>query len=532
MHIINICFEYFLKSDTINYYDEIIDRSTFYNIHQEITLLSKNWYLDFNDNFIYKDISIPEVMSYELFNTKINLILAVMMILTVKKLKADILNIYVSKNFTVETLYFELLNEMGVKYHLYEVDSELIQELLPATESIHESSIKKFIRNAITFFNNKFKQTSNVGICYFQGYSTTLKLIEYFDNTIAVDQIPRRISEIVSKKKPLYFLPKSSNKYKRNIPLNIKSDENFHEIVKSVFYNHYLNNKDEVKQMIDTVSSTFKKLGISKAILMTPNSRMSSIIKQYIKQKNGTTFLYNHGVISYTHQKIDLDNIDTILCWNDYEYLLYRSLGKNVYKVGYPHFFELEKVKTKNKVEKETKISDSVISILTLSTSESYDITRQQIIDMHIDLVKMLLDLGAKKENIRLVIHPGRANKEFYIEAYKDFLLQENIKKNIPIVDIINQSDIVIGGASTVIYEATFLNTPYYTYEPNAYNLLQTQTIFHEKYINAANSLSDLKQNLLYNNAQNIEEFKKCALYNKNFFEVSDMIKKIVKEVK
>ena len=193
-------------------------------------------------------------------------------------------------------------------------------------------------------------------------------------------------------------------------------------------------------------------------------------------------------------------------------------------KMGYPSFLEL--VKKKNKIEERKSLEESKVLILPLITSENYDISRKDVIKLHKNIINMLLKLGIKKKNIFLKVHPGRSNPRFYYEVYKENLLEENIYKDFSLVELINLSDFVIGGASTVIYEASFLDKPYFTYEitPRKYKL--SDNVLHQKYINVATSINQLKDNIINGNDQNIKRFKDTNLYKYNYTDCVDILYK------
>jgi len=521
---INICFEYLLQGEGIIYYDELVERNKFKNIHKSIQSLANEWYFENGvDITLYKGFSVGEILSYELTYSKVNTIIFLMMLFSETP---KILKIYKTKEFKINNVIIDILNSVNVEYEIIIINKKCVQELVPLSESVQELFTKRYIRQIIVFLNNFIKNFKKTERCYFQGYSTTLDLIKYFDNKIVTDQIPKNIKNIFSINRPFYFIPKILKKEKKEIPFIFKNTENIYSIIKDIFYNHYLNNQEEIHFMIDSIIENFKRYYITKAIIMTPNARIPSIIKQYMKQTGGTVALYNHGVINYTNQKEYLQDIDNILSWNNYETEIYKSFGKNVINTGFPRFNKLNN-HDKKYYNEERDFYKLKVSILAIATSENYDMSRRDIVKIHKNLIKMLIKIGFQTKNIRFIIHPGRANKEFYLEVYKNYILAKNIIKNMNIIDVIKSSDILIGGASTVIYEATYLNTPYYTYEPNSCKFSgEDKIIFTKKYINTATTLNGLEQNIINSKSQDIKIFKEKALYLNNYQKSKDIIYK------
>ncbi|MCD4756716.1 MAG: hypothetical protein K8R39_00410 [Arcobacteraceae bacterium] len=521
MKTINICFEYLLKKDGIYYFDELINRDKFNDMRPKIDYLTRNWFIkDGNDYTIYKNISIGKVISYELFNSNINTISFIMMVLSVNP---SHINIYKSTSINIDSIYFEILEKMNISYKLIVLNESVEQELSNINESSHENFFKNFLRKIIISTNNLLKNRKQQQKCFYQGYFNTIKLMEKFDNKIVTDQLPVNLKKIFSISNPLYFMPKLSKVNRINYSLNIDKNSDLNTIVSEICKKHYKYVKNEVKYVIDTVIKYSKKYNITKAILIHPEGRIPSIFKQYLNNIEGEVALYNHGVIIYTHQIKELDNINTVLTWSNFETSFYKSIDLNVIPAGYPSFIEIQKYKEDIVIKKDLK--EQKILILPFVPDERYDFSRGQIIEINKNLINMLLELGFKKENLKFKIHPGRANKFFYTKVYQNELLSKNIIKEENLVDLINKVDFVIGPASTVIYEASFLSKPYYTYEPEPDILRENEiSIFHEEYVNAVATLEGLKFNLLNKKSQNVEYFNNNALYHNNYNEIKDII--------
>lgn len=515
-----ITFEYLLSSDTqIQYFDELIDRVEFYDLHEKVNYIARTWYIDNgNDITKYKGISIGDVLSLENRYARINLIVFIAMLLSTKPLE---LQIYKTKEYKIDQDYIDILKAFSIPYEVKIVNESCIQELIAVNDSIHEDKLRLFVRKSITFVNNFLKSFSNKEKIYFQGYSNTLKLIKFFDNKYVIDQFPRSFKDIFSFNKPIYYIPKAYISKENDLELKLDYYTSIDDVLKKVYHHYYEQNKNEIKYMIDDIIKHFKKFNITKAIIMTPEARMPSIIKQYLKQVGGKTALFNHGVIGYTNQEKDLDGIEYILSWSEYESSVYKKLGKEIIKSGYPVFHEMEITTQK---EKSKNIEDSIVSILALVSNELYERTRKEVISLHRNLIEMLLTIGYKKKNIKFIMHPGRANREFYLKIYGDLVLENNIIQGQSIIDIINSSDIIIGGLSTVIYETVFLNNNYYTYETIEFKLKNTETIFHDSSINVAYTLDELKENLLNNRSVDKEKFKAKMLYKSNYEDVKNII--------
>lgn len=117
-----------------------------------------------------------------------------------------------------------------------------------------------------------------------------------------------------------------------------------------------------------------------------------------------------------------------------------------------------------------------------------------------IKIIKLLNEIGFKK--IALKIKPDAENQNLELNYIKKLIMKNNNVCEILTGNIsshINNTKNIIGGVSTCIWESSYLNIPYYIYEPIDMGLsnhqLNNSILFNNK--NVSRNLMTLKKNIL-----------------------------------
>ncbi|NQY23179.1 MAG: hypothetical protein HRT41_04050 [Campylobacteraceae bacterium] len=527
--IIRVCFEYqLINSDTL-FISDCIEFKKYQEFNEKLLKIAANWYMkDDVDITLYKGISIGKSIDFDFRASNVTELQVLFVLFSNDNLSKEI-KFIISDNYVIKDTLVFLLKLLGVNYSFFKSDLKAISIVNSYNIFYKDSIFKKTLRNNITWSNNFFKRNKKEK-SFFQGYSSTQKLISYFNNAIVSDQLFVSINHIMSSNKTLYFNPTIVNNKSKNLVLNNLEENNFKnnnieeilEIMLTRYYNKLVN---KAIATIDNIVIKFKQLNIMNVILMCEIPLISSLISQIIHKRQGKVYLLNHGVRDFSIKAImnNINQLDGIFCWSKYELDFFNKYNNRIKTIpcGYPIFLERKREK-----EKKLNISkSSKILILPDLNFEYWDTSIKKGLDDLLLLIKKLINVGYNRNNITVKIHPGTMNIDFFYYLLDGLLEEKNILKDGNINEIIDKNDLVIGPFSTVLYESIFLNTPYIVF--GSYLELFTENIFYNLNIPIFNSktIHELIKYLDNFDYIDFDKLKDKMLYKNNYKEVCSIIK-------
>jgi hypothetical protein len=524
---IKICLEYNIISNEIKFYTDLIDEDKYGTpefVHYIYKLLSSDkWHKDLDKNLLYyEDYFLPEIQLWDIWVQISHIIKLILFLYSFENFNKNII-IYVSKNYEIEEFIIYILKIMNIKYEIVRVNEKTISHI-PTYKEIRGkqySGIKNSFKRISLFLINFYKKKTADAI-YFQGYFSTKDLMGYLNENFVTDlKFKGFLSRNTAR---LFQYPTKCNRtflFNNNTIIDLITLDN---ILLNLFKQIYLMNIYQIKCFINGITKKLKKMNIKNVILMHDLPFAHIIIAKYIKKNTGTVMLYQHGPreYSYLDNKYMLKNFDGIFCWSEYEKNMYKDINNKfkLVEAGYPYLYSL---KGQKKERNSYELKDIVITILPpISLIEIVDRFNKEIHDL-ISIIKILLKLGVKKENIIIKIHPGHLNKVFFINILKDYLDENSIVKEESMISVVKRSDILIGPISTSAYESIFLNTPYVFF--NKYSKFYTNHILNDIKIPTFEKVEELENILLDFKYPNLTALQEKMLYRYNYNETIEIIK-------
>ncbi len=524
---IRICLEYNLISSEIRLYSDLIDEYKYGTpefVHYIYKLISSNqWHEGLDKNLLYyEDYFLPEIQLWNILVKSSHIIKFILFLYSFNNYNKNIF-IYISNDYKIEEFIIYVLKKMNVTYEIIRLNKKTLLHIPTYKEIRYKqySGFRNSLKRIPLFFINFYKKKTINGI-YFQGYFSTRDMMEYLNENFVTDL---KFKKLLSRNTPrLFQYPTKCNRTIRFSKDNsiidfIKLDNVLFYLFKQIYLSHI----HEVKCLISGITLKLKKMNIKNVILMHDLPLVHIIIAKYIKKNKGKVMLYQHGLreYSYLDNKDILKNFDGIFCWCGYEKNMYKDINNKfqLVEAGYPYLHSLKGQKN----ERDSyNLREIVITILPpISLIEIVDRFNKEINDL-ISIIKILLKLGVKKENIIIKIHPGHLNKDFFVNILNDYLDENSIVKEESMISVVKRSDILIGPMSTAAYESIFLNTPYIFF--NKYSKFYTNHILNDIKIPTFERVEELEDILLDFKYPNFTALQEKMLYKYTYNETIEII--------
>ncbi len=221
-----------------------------------------------------------------------------------------------------------------------------------------------------------------------------------------------------------------------------------------IFFKYFCLQKELFKHVIETISPSIifglhyiGRPGYIKAIndLKEQNSNLKSVLIQ-------------HGIIgnSICH---DFKGADYVIMWNEYYESLLRSPNKIIHV---PVTKVIGNPKLENAIKKSQKLNNAFPGCENIEQQKIILFLSNDVKGTVIKTREMFAQVTNKMEDIIVIykLHPGETLEYYYPLIDKGLLKKKQIIKDVSIYNMINVADIVVGIASSSLYDAIALGKP------------------------------------------------------------------------
>ncbi len=248
---------------------------------------------------------------------------------------------------------------------------------------------------------------------------------------------------------------------------------------------------DDLLMRYYSYKQQLKKLNLDYLITKHDYDEDWQLIVRVAQQLGIKTFVITHG-ITVTKELLVNQIAEFIVVYGEgmKENFVNDNVDSNrIVIIGNPFFDDYFKIKVNNHKNKQNSYNRILIlqhpsAIPRINSKENSDLKYIQI------LKKFLKSVECKE--IIFKIHPGLQRKEYFEYLLNELQLDWEIVKNRDIKDLIKNSDIVIGPASTAAMEALILGKDYYYVNLEPMNYLPP---FDGEFLPMYRNLQDLKKN-------------------------------------
>ncbi|PLY10502.1 MAG: hypothetical protein C0626_05875 [Arcobacter sp.] len=519
-----------MQSDNIELFENFIDFKRFPNVEEDSYKIAKNWYKKNGiDYTLYNGMSIGNILAFDIYKMNVENIKFILFLISNNLINSsNILNIYISKSYVLDSTILNLVEVLNIRHKIIQSQKEINQfnfVTYQKSSAFEEGKIKNIIKKTLKNINNILKYNRKEKV-FIETYHSTYEVVSNLSNKFISNRFFGK--NLLSLYKPLYVSYEDTYETILTDKTKLKNIVNydFNSIIEVIYEKSYDENKLKTIALIDKVVNSIEKNLITKAIFVREVSKLATIFFEYYKSKRfGKIYIWEHGFRDFSRYDNELcEKVDEVFAWGEYDYSKYlaNDLKLKVHKVGYPQFLE-NSIKGSKRL---FNLGKSKVLVLSPTGFSSFvTVSQNKQVKILLDIVGILNQCGVKNDDILIKIHPGNMNQLFFQEILSGKISHQNILKDVSIYKAIDMVDLVIGEASTVIYESSFSNVNYLCI--NWQSQVAKDTIFNENFVKTIYNVEDLKDVLKYQKFQDIETFKKKTIYNHSNIEVTNFLKNL-----